>query len=121
MTLTLTLTVILGLMEAHEIGTDASMATHVSNVIRRGYVTLDENTRSLVPSALGLALIHRFVVAHCCRVLYGAVMCHHAVLPRCVAMCCSVHVRGDASAVMCRHACVVSACNPTLTLSQRWP
>ena len=30
----------LELMEAHGIGTDASMATHVSNVIRRGCATL---------------------------------------------------------------------------------
>ena len=53
---------LLSLMEAHEIGTDASMATHVSNVIRRGYVTLDDASRALVPSALGLALIHSYMM-----------------------------------------------------------
>jgi DNA topoisomerase-3 len=46
---------LLGLMEQHQIGTDASMATHVSNVQKRAYVELDENTRQMVPSALGLA------------------------------------------------------------------
>ena len=51
---------LLGLMEAHGVGTDASMATHVSNVIKRGYVTLDEYTRRLAPAPLGLALIHAY-------------------------------------------------------------
>lgn len=51
---------LLTLMEAHAIGTDASMATHVSNVIKRGYVHLDEATRRLVPAPLGLALVHAY-------------------------------------------------------------
>ena len=38
---------LLALMESHGIGTDASMAQHVSNVIRRGYVVLDEQTRAI--------------------------------------------------------------------------
>jgi hypothetical protein len=53
---------LLSLMESHGIGTDASMATHVSNVIRRGYVLLDESSRSLTPSPLGLALIHAYTL-----------------------------------------------------------
>lgn len=51
---------LLGLMEAHSIGTDASMATHVTNVIKRGYAQLDEGTRQLVPAPLGLALVHAY-------------------------------------------------------------
>lgn len=53
---------LLGLMEQHQIGTDASMATHVSNVQKRAYVELDENTRQMVPSALGLALAHAYAL-----------------------------------------------------------
>eukprot|EP01060_Flectonema_neradi_P029887 TRINITY_DN4237_c0_g2_i1.p1 TRINITY_DN4237_c0_g2~~TRINITY_DN4237_c0_g2_i1.p1 ORF type:complete len:760 (+),score=136.87 TRINITY_DN4237_c0_g2_i1:79-2358(+) len=48
---------LLTLMEEHGIGTDASMATHVSNVVKRNYVTL-EGARELVPTHLGKALIH---------------------------------------------------------------
>ena len=53
---------LLALMERHAIGTDASMASHVTNVQKRGYVTLDETTRRLKPSALGLALIHAYTL-----------------------------------------------------------
>eukprot|EP00746_Dinoflagellata_sp_MGD_P015992 gnl/MRDRNA2_/MRDRNA2_135857_c0_seq1.p1 gnl/MRDRNA2_/MRDRNA2_135857_c0~~gnl/MRDRNA2_/MRDRNA2_135857_c0_seq1.p1 ORF type:complete len:604 (-),score=110.59 gnl/MRDRNA2_/MRDRNA2_135857_c0_seq1:73-1851(-) len=49
---------LLGLMEEHGIGTDASMASHVSNVVRRKYVDLNEGTRQMVPTALGQALVH---------------------------------------------------------------
>ena len=48
---------LLTLMEDHGIGTDASMATHVSNVVKRNYVTL-QGARELVPTHLGKALIH---------------------------------------------------------------
>jgi len=53
---------LISLMEAHGIGTDASMATHISNIERRGFVTLDPGTRQLVPTALGLALIHAYTL-----------------------------------------------------------
>ena len=53
---------LLALMEEHSIGTDASMATHVTNVIRRGYVELDEGSRALVPAPLGLALVHAYTL-----------------------------------------------------------
>jgi hypothetical protein len=53
---------LLSLMEAHGIGTDASMATHVSNVIKREYVFLDESTRRLTPSPLGQALVHAYAL-----------------------------------------------------------
>lgn len=35
---------LLGLMEQHGIGTDASMATHIGNIVKRGYVILDPDT-----------------------------------------------------------------------------
>jgi len=44
-------------MEKNSIGTDASMATHISNIIERNYVTLDNKTRKLVTSDLGASLI----------------------------------------------------------------
>ena len=53
---------LISLMETHGIGSDANMAMHISNVERRGYVTLDGGTRQLVPSALGLALIHAYTL-----------------------------------------------------------
>lgn len=53
---------LLGLMDKHGIGTDASMATHVSNVQNRAYVDLDPNTRQMIPSALGLALANAYAL-----------------------------------------------------------
>jgi len=53
---------LLGLMEKYGIGTDASMAQHVSNVQKRQYVDLDESTRRMSPSALGLALAHAYAL-----------------------------------------------------------
>jgi len=68
------------LMDDNRIGTDASMAVHVSNIVDRGYVTLCDETgqplrgprrpgqkqlprqigRYMVPSALGMALLDLF-------------------------------------------------------------
>jgi len=53
---------LLALMDDHGIGTDASMAQHVSKVQQRKYVTLDERTRQMVPSPLGLALAHGYAL-----------------------------------------------------------
>ncbi|CAK0798429.1 unnamed protein product, partial [Prorocentrum cordatum] len=53
---------LLGLMEEHGIGTDASMAQHVGNILKRGYVWLDQETRELVPAALGLALVFAYTM-----------------------------------------------------------
>eukprot|EP00607_Mallomonas_marina_P006656 CAMPEP_0182435572 /NCGR_PEP_ID=MMETSP1167-20130531/76539_1 /TAXON_ID=2988 /ORGANISM="Mallomonas Sp, Strain CCMP3275" /LENGTH=790 /DNA_ID=CAMNT_0024626779 /DNA_START=237 /DNA_END=2606 /DNA_ORIENTATION=+ len=51
---------LLGLMEKHHIGTDASMATHINNISVRNYVTIGSG-RTLVPTSLGVVLIHGFL------------------------------------------------------------
>jgi len=50
---------LLSLMEKNGIGTDASMATHINNICERNYVTLSEGRR-LVPTKLGIGLVHGF-------------------------------------------------------------
>jgi DNA topoisomerase-3 len=44
-------------MEKNGIGTDASMATHINNIIERGYVKVETKNRKLIPLELGKALI----------------------------------------------------------------
>lgn len=44
-------------MEKHQIGTDASMATHIQNICDRNYVKLGPG-RTLVPTELGVQLIN---------------------------------------------------------------
>lgn len=50
---------LIGLMEKHGIGTDASMATHINNVCERGYVDV-AGGRTLVPTELGISLVHGY-------------------------------------------------------------
>ena len=45
------------LMEQHKIGTDASIATHINNIQERNYVRCEAGRR-LVPTKLGIALVH---------------------------------------------------------------
>ena len=58
------------------------MAQHVSNVIKRGYVTLEESSRRLAPAPLGLALVHAYVsideglVLPCVRASIGSSPSH---------------------------------------------
>ncbi|KAJ3219587.1 DNA topoisomerase 3-beta-1 [Clydaea vesicula] len=49
---------LLGKMESLGIGTDASMATHINNICVRKYVNVYGNQRLLIPTNLGIVLIH---------------------------------------------------------------
>ncbi|KAI9209300.1 DNA topoisomerase 3-beta-1-like protein [Polychytrium aggregatum] len=47
-------------MEKLGIGTDASMAVHISNIVNRKYVQIHGKQRYLVPTNLGIVLIHGY-------------------------------------------------------------
>jgi DNA topoisomerase len=47
---------LIGLMEQHGIGTDASISVHVHNVCERGYLRVEAGRR-VVPTDLGITLI----------------------------------------------------------------
>lgn len=50
---------LIGLMEKHGIGTDASIAVHINNICERGYVSLTGGRR-LKPTVVGAALVHGY-------------------------------------------------------------
>jgi DNA topoisomerase-3 len=50
---------LIGLMEKNGIGTDASMASHINNIVEREYVKI-VGARKLAPTELGLSLIHGY-------------------------------------------------------------
>uniref|UniRef100_A0A914PUS1 DNA topoisomerase n=1 Tax=Panagrolaimus davidi TaxID=227884 RepID=A0A914PUS1_9BILA len=47
-------------MEKHSIGTDASISSHIANIQRRNYVKVNEETRTLMPTKLGIQLIKAY-------------------------------------------------------------
>ncbi|GMS83824.1 hypothetical protein PENTCL1PPCAC_5999, partial [Pristionchus entomophagus] len=51
---------LISMMEHHGIGTDASIPVHINTICQRNYVKVDTASRRLVPTQLGVCLIHGY-------------------------------------------------------------